>query len=167
MAEQKKIAEASSRLPSGASTPKKGGTKKSGTDTPRKADARLLDLAALNITSEESAPLVDEPPPKITIAREKVLEEAMEALEAKEQKKSVSLVVIGRHFVSSCSTLGSYHPQVTSTLESRRSWEGCCTNLARWTRRSALRTKELAAKLERVASAGPGSLTARRRNESG
>ncbi len=106
MAQQKKAAEASSRLPSG--TPKKGGSKKTGTATPVKStDARALDLSGLNIGAQEEAPVVDEPPPKMTIAREKVLEEATKALE-KDQKKNVSLVVIGM-----CSVLGKGQIRLT------------------------------------------------------
>lgn len=57
----------------------------------------MLDLAALNLTAKEEV-VVEEPPPKITIAREKVLEEARKALENKDDKKAVSLVVIGMTF---------------------------------------------------------------------
>ena len=58
-------------------------------------DARSLDLSALNITpAQEQAP-PDEPPPKMTIAREKVLEEARKALQGDGEKKGVSMVVIG------------------------------------------------------------------------
>ena len=98
LAQQKKAAEASSRLSSGNSSQKKGsGSKKSGIATPlRSTDARILDLSALNIGPEEAVQVVDEPPPKMTIAREKILEEATKVLEGKEQKKGVSLVVIGR-----------------------------------------------------------------------
>lgn len=101
MAQQKKAAEASSRVSSAPGTPKKSVAKllKSGTSTPTPArgggaDIRQLDLSALNLTSNEAAPM-DEPPPKITIAREKVLEEAKKMLEGKNEKKGVSLVVIG------------------------------------------------------------------------
>ena len=50
---------------------------------------------------DEPGPVVEEPLPKITIAREKVLEEAKSALEAKGQKKGVSLVVIGIFMLAS------------------------------------------------------------------
>lgn len=102
LALQKKAAEAGVRLPSTPSTPKKAsgsGGKKSEIATPvRPADARQLDLSALNLNTPDLAagPPVDEPMPKITLAREKVLEEARNALQAKDQKKSVSLVVIGK-----------------------------------------------------------------------
>lgn len=52
-------------------------------------------MAALNLEDEYQPP-VDEPPPKISVAREKVLEEARKQLEGTGDKKSVSLVVIGR-----------------------------------------------------------------------
>lgn len=96
LAQQKKAAEASTRLPSTPSSVKKGGQKKSGISTPvRSTDAEQLDLAGLNLNSEPRTPPIDEPPPRITIAREKVLEEAKEALQDKDEKKGVSLVVIG------------------------------------------------------------------------
>ena len=63
----------------------------------RPTDAGQLDLAGLNLDSPEPrSPIVDEPPPKITVSREKVLEEARKALEGKDEKKGVSLVVIGK-----------------------------------------------------------------------
>lgn len=93
LADQKKFAEASSKLPAAS---KKGGIKKSGTATPSKStDARQLDLSALNLDASDGGPVFDEPPPKITIAREKVLEEATKALQAQDSKQNISLVVIG------------------------------------------------------------------------
>ena len=104
LAQQKQAAEATSRLSSAAPTPKKGsgsGAKKSGTSTPsRVTDARQLDLSALNLNPEESPRQLDEPPPKMTMAREKVLEEAKRALKGKDDKRSVNLVVIGKCFFS-------------------------------------------------------------------
>ncbi|KAI0310675.1 hypothetical protein OF83DRAFT_1154209 [Amylostereum chailletii] len=45
----------------------------------------------------------NEPPPKMSLAREKVLEEAKRALEADDKgRKGVSLVVIGMFCPSSC-----------------------------------------------------------------
>lgn len=98
LAQQKKAAEASARLPGTPSSAKKGGQKRSGTSTPvRPTDAGQLDLAGLNLNSPEPrSPIVDEPPPKITVSREKVLEEARSALEGKDEKKGVSLVVVGK-----------------------------------------------------------------------
>lgn len=59
-------------------------------------DQRDLDMSGLNLKDEDEGPVVDEEPPKITIAREKLLEEARKALEASENgKRAVSLVVIG------------------------------------------------------------------------
>lgn len=95
--QQKKVAESSSRLPSAPSTPRKAG-KKSGTNTPVRLDTRQLDLAALNLNIKEDEPLPEEPPPKITIAREKVLEEAKKASEGNGSKRGVSLIVIGNLF---------------------------------------------------------------------
>lgn len=42
-----------------------------------------------------------EEPPKVSMAREKVLEEAKRVLEAEEGKKGISIVVIGDFFISS------------------------------------------------------------------
>ena len=62
-----------------------------------------LDLAGLNLRPEDglSTPTADEPPPKIAMAREKLIEEAKKMLENKDEKKGVSLVVIGR-FLATC-----------------------------------------------------------------
>lgn len=98
----------SSRPPSVMNTPtkKKSGpaSKKSGSSTPIRGlsiDQRQLDLSGLNLTRDDSADNVDEPPPKITFAREKLLEEAKRAIsaEGENQKKAVSLVVIGKHLL--------------------------------------------------------------------
>lgn len=89
---------------SGTSTPRKGA---GGTATPTPArakaggnvDQRLLDLAAMNLTNKEDEYVRDdEPPPKMSVAKEKVLEEARNVvLQAKTENgvKAVSLVVIG------------------------------------------------------------------------
>lgn len=66
----------------------------------RSTDIRQLDLAGLNLDDETVLP-IDEPPPKITVAREKVLEEARKQLEGNADKKTVSLVVIGKAPLSS------------------------------------------------------------------
>jgi elongation factor 1 alpha-like protein len=82
-------------------TQKKGGllSKKSGSSTPvRGVDPRYLDLSALNLTpQDENNDAVGEEPPKMSFAREKLIEEARRVIEAnnQNQKKGVSLVVIG------------------------------------------------------------------------
>lgn len=101
MAQQKQAAGTSTRVPSTPPTPKRAGNngaKKGGTSTPiRSTDASQLDLAALNLnTPREPQTPPDEPPPKITMAREKVLEEAKKALEDKGERKGVSMVVVGK-----------------------------------------------------------------------
>lgn len=60
-------------------------------------EQRDLDMQGLNLGEKDEEGVVDEPPPKMSIAREKVIEEAKKALEEEEQsgKKGVSLVVIG------------------------------------------------------------------------
>lgn len=73
-------------------------SKKSGSSTPiRGLDPRQLDLAGLNLTKDNNSDTVEEEPPKMNFAREKLLEEAARAVDAegKDQKKAVSLVVIG------------------------------------------------------------------------
>lgn len=62
-------------------------------------DARLLDMAALNLlsTEEESTYSADEPVPKVALERGKLLKEVQKVLGAQGagDKKGVSLVVIG------------------------------------------------------------------------
>jgi elongation factor 1 alpha-like protein len=90
-------------------TPSKGGKKamasiaSSGTSTPARknntTDQQQLDMAGLNLsdTLTGKKQIVEEPP-KVSMAREKVLEEAKRALEADEGKKGISIVVIGDLF---------------------------------------------------------------------
>ncbi|KAG5644568.1 hypothetical protein DXG03_008142 [Asterophora parasitica] len=95
----------SSRPPSALSTPMKKkpsgpGAKKSGSSTPLRGaglDARQLDLSALNLTRDDGPDTSQEPPPKITFARDKLLEEAKRVIDAEgeNKKKGVSLVVVG------------------------------------------------------------------------
>lgn len=109
LAQQKKAAETTSRLQSAAPTPKKGsssGGKKSGISTPlRGTDARQLDLSGLNLNIGNDTMQPEEPPPKMTMARESVLEEARRALKGKDDKRSVNLVVIGKHVYTSIATM--------------------------------------------------------------
>lgn len=58
-------------------------------------DQRALDISSLNLDTESVDSPVDEPPPKMSLAREKVLEEARKAID--EKKKAVSIVVIGEY----------------------------------------------------------------------
>ena len=57
-------------------------------------------MASLGLDSEEKEEPTYEPPPKISLAREKVLEEARKSLDAS-KKKDVSLVIIGKHLLTS------------------------------------------------------------------
>jgi elongation factor 1 alpha-like protein len=75
----------------------------SGTSTPvrrplgtEKPDQQLLDLAGLNLQIEEPQ-IMEEEIPKITLAREKLVEEVAKALQTGVEggKKGVNLVVIG------------------------------------------------------------------------
>lgn len=61
-------------------------------------DQQEMDLSALNLKDDSGRVVGIEDTPKITIAREKVLEEAGRALDAENQtgKKSISIVVIGK-----------------------------------------------------------------------
>lgn len=90
--------------PSGTPTKKKGSSavgRVSGTATPakqRSTDQQQLDISGLNLNSETAAAVVaDEPPPKVSFAREALLEEARRAIEVSDKtgKKGVSIVVIG------------------------------------------------------------------------
>lgn len=93
--------------PSRASKKAGMGAKKSGATTPRDTgglDARLLDMAALNLLPKKEEP-IDEPPPKIALERGKLLQEVRKVLEIQGgDKKAVSLVVIG-HVDAGKSTL--------------------------------------------------------------
>ncbi len=98
---QKKAAEVNARLSSGPTRKKGAGSSDKAAGTPISKPApdtqQQLDISALNLDTPEGAETPpDEPPPKITIAREKVLEEARKALEGTGDKKGVSLVVIGK-----------------------------------------------------------------------
>lgn len=59
-------------------------------------DQQQLDISALNLNNEKPVE-PEEEPPKMTIAREKVLEEAKRALDDDSQtgKKGINLVVVG------------------------------------------------------------------------
>ena len=61
-------------------------------------DQFTMDVLSLNLNSKE-ADVPDEPPPKMTISREKILEEARRMVESKDGKQNVSLVVIGDSWV--------------------------------------------------------------------
>ena len=111
---KKKATQQSSRVGTPATTPKKkktnttssggiGSPLMSGASTPvrrplgtEKPDQQLLDLAGLNLQIEEPQ-IIEEEIPKITLAREKLLEEVTKALQIGVEggKKGVNLVVIG------------------------------------------------------------------------
>ena len=76
---------------SGASTPV---PRRIGMETP---DQQLLDLVGLNLQVEDPQ-IIEEEIPKVTLAREKLLEEVAKALQTGVNggKKGVNLVVIGR-----------------------------------------------------------------------
>jgi elongation factor 1 alpha-like protein len=71
----------------------------SGSSTPARkntTDQQQLDMAGLNLNDKTTdRPEVVEELPKISLAREKVLEQAKLALEAQGEKKGISIVVIG------------------------------------------------------------------------
>ncbi|RDB20476.1 HBS1-like protein [Hypsizygus marmoreus] len=103
----------SSRPSSAVSTPtkKKPGPavkKHSGSLTPARGpvDQKHLDLSALNLTRDDNGGDAIEEPPKLSFAREKLLEEAKRALDAEEenQKRGISLIVVG-HVDAGKSTL--------------------------------------------------------------
>ena len=95
------------KSPKAAKSAKKGGTatptrKGSGSAA---LEQRNIDVSALGLGIEEKSPVQDEPP-RMALAKEKVLEEATKALEAESKGQAgVSLVVIGEisvHDISSC-----------------------------------------------------------------
>jgi hypothetical protein len=153
---------------------KKAGTA-SGSATPTRKgsdsaalEQRNIDVSALGLGVEEKSP-VQEEPPRMAIAREKILEEAAKALEAESRGQAgVSLVVIGERvrFMTSPVT-DAYTLQATSMLESPRSWEDCSMTPVALTKNQKWRTKERVVRLAKGASAGRGSLTVPPRNASG
>lgn len=58
-------------------------------------DQQSLDMESLNLGPKDAPEPVNEPPPKMSLARERVLEEARNAIDSS-SKKAVSLVVIGK-----------------------------------------------------------------------
>ena len=56
---------------------------------------QAVDISSLNLDTEDVAEVVSETPPKLSLARERVIEEARKALE-EQGKNAVSLVVIGK-----------------------------------------------------------------------
>lgn len=70
----------------------------SGSSTPARkntTDQQQMDIAGLNLNDKTTDREVVEELPKISLAREKVLEQAKLALEAQGEKKGISIVVIG------------------------------------------------------------------------
>ncbi|TFK73002.1 hypothetical protein BDN72DRAFT_835319 [Pluteus cervinus] len=113
------VSATSSRASTPPITPKKGNkklasmtklaksTSQSGTATPPRgvvADQRQLDLSGMNLGSKEDVTNVVEEPPKVAIAKEKLIEEVKKTMEAETQKKGLNLVVIG-HVDAGKSTL--------------------------------------------------------------
>lgn len=86
-----------SRVPTPAGTPVKN-TKKAKSvpvrSTPTSLDQQQFDVSGLNLEERDSSAVVEEQP-KMTFAREKLLEEAKRINDAQDERKGVSLVVIG------------------------------------------------------------------------
>jgi hypothetical protein len=129
---------------SGTKTPvKKTAGKTTGTSTPAKKaqpqSQRDLDLAGLNLGEKEEAESADFEVPKVTIAREKLLEEVAATL-ASQQKDSpaLSLVVIGT-CVLLPTTVDAHRfaVQVTWMQVSRLLWDACSMSSAGWRRRKS------------------------------
>lgn len=98
-----------------------------GTGTPLRkgnvVEQKDLDMQGLNL-GEKDEDVVDEPPPKMSIAREKVLEEAKKALEEEQKsgKKGVSLVVIGQFFFSLQLSFLPFRAELTSNVHEQDTW---------------------------------------------
>jgi elongation factor 1 alpha-like protein len=79
----------------------RGTPKASGTSTPIRfgngLDQRQIDISGLNISIGDEEKVTEEPP-KMALAREKVIDEAKKVLDARgaNDKRGVSLVVIGK-----------------------------------------------------------------------
>jgi elongation factor 1 alpha-like protein len=92
---QKKSAEATAARAPAQKPPQKKKARAGAAAVGRKAapDAAQLDIAGMNLGPDEEK---DEPPPKMAVAREKVLEDARRELEADAAgRKALSLVVVG------------------------------------------------------------------------
>lgn len=96
------------KSPKAAKSAKKGGMPTRKGSGPAALEQENIDVSALGLGVEEKSPVQDEPP-RMALAREKILEEAAKALEAESMGQAgVSLVVIGEcsaHDFSSCQTL--------------------------------------------------------------
>lgn len=94
-----KLAAQKAAPPSAVKAPKKIPASNGKATPTRKptVDQELLDIAGLNLNNVKPAE-PEEEPPKMTIAREKVLEEAKRALDVDSQtgKKGINLVVVGK-----------------------------------------------------------------------
>lgn len=94
-----KLAAQKAAPPPAAKVPRKAPTPNGKAAPAKKAtvDQQQLDISALNLNNEKPAE-PEEEPPKMTIAREKVLEEAKRALDVDSQtgKKGINLVVVGK-----------------------------------------------------------------------
>lgn len=124
-------------------------------------------MSALGLGVEEKSP-VQEEPPRMAIAREKVLEEAAKALEAESKgQAAVSLVVIGESPLMTSPITDTYTLQATSMLESLRSWDDCSMTPVASTKNQKWRTKGRVVRLAKGVSAGHGSLMVPLRSASG
>lgn len=96
------------------------------------ADQQEMDILGLNLNDKTPDVGVLEEPPKITIAREKVIEEARRVLDAESQnhKKGVSIVVIGKWNLFPLSNFQSEFRLQKDMLMpvNRRSWAGYYMN---------------------------------------
>jgi elongation factor 1 alpha-like protein len=87
-------------------SPAKGQKKVASFASPSKkhnVDQQQLDISGLNLSGQNfDATKCVEEPPKMSMAQEKLLEEAKRALSAESEngRKGVSMVVIGTHFLS-------------------------------------------------------------------
>ena len=184
--EEKARAAAASRV----ATPKKpSGGSKSGTSTPIKTKGSQTpststsvkftpakptqpsqlrdDLEGLNLGNSQEEE-EDLPPPKISLSREKLLDEARRALDTARTgtKKSLSVVIIGEcRFPLTESKLT--FDQAMWTRASRLSWDGSPMSSVRWRRSDGGRTRGIAPRLVKGASNGLGRWTPWPRSECG
>jgi elongation factor 1 alpha-like protein len=84
-------------------------------------DQRQIDISGLNIYSIGDEEKVIEEPPKMVLAREKVIEEAKKALDARGEtdKRGVSLVIVGKTYCSHSSNALNDRNQATLMLGNR------------------------------------------------
>jgi hypothetical protein len=151
----------------GTTTAQKKGATPAKAKAPAAQSQKDLDIAGMNLNSKEEEQVV-ELPPKIAMAREKLLEEVAKTITAQQKDSpAISLVVIGE--LSDCVNYlrALIPPQDTWMQVNLHLWDAYSTSSDVLKRRRRSRTSEPARSSVRAASAGHGSSTAPKKSASG